>query len=321
MSLVVSQSPHLKVKTTAQAIYFWVIIALLPACFAGVYFFGFYSLLVILSSVVSALICDFVCQKLSGHDLAVNGSAIITGLLLAMVIPPAVPLWLPAIGSAFAIFIAKYCFGPGNAVFNPALVARTFLAISFPLLMTTYVAVDGLAAASPGGFGQIDGITGATPLTVAKYQGYDSLLAQYGSKQDLLWNMFIGKRPGALGETSIICILAGGIFLIIMRIIDWRIPVVYILTSGLASFVFGIDVVFSLLAGGLMLGAFFMATDYVTTPLTRNGKLIFAFGCGFLTVVLRLYSGYPEAVAFSILLMNAASPLIDRITKPRPWGY
>lgn len=307
MSFTVSQSPHLKSKLTTQKIYLWFILALLPPTFAGVYFFGVNALLVIISSLASAVLFDLICQKLTKNNIGFNGSAIITGLLLALILPPTVPLWLPILGSAFAIGLAKYAFGPGNNIFNPALIGRTFLAISFPLLMSTYIAVDGT--------------TSATPLTVAKLDGYTKLVQQYETKDNLYSSLFIGNRPGSLGETSVICILAGGIFLILMRIIDWKIPFFYLSTVVVAAFAFKQDILFYLLAGGLMLGAFFMATDYVTTPLTKKGRVIFAIGCGFLTVVLRIYSGYPEAVAFSILLMNAATPLIDRLTKPKPLGY
>jgi electron transport complex protein RnfD len=279
----------------------------LPPTFAGIYFFGVNALLVIISSLASAVLFDLICQKLTKHNIGFNGSAIITGLLLALILPPTVPLWLPIFGSAFAIGLAKYAFGPGNNIFNPALIGRTFLAISFPLLMSTYIAIDGT--------------TSATPLTVAKLDGYTKLVQQYETKDNLYSSLFIGNRPGSLGETSVVCILAGGIFLILMRIIDWKIPFFYLSTVAVAAFAFKQDILFYLLAGGLMLGAFFMATDYVTTPLTKKGRVIFAIGCGFLTVVLRIYSGYPEAVAFSILLMNAATPLIDRLTKPKPLGY
>jgi electron transport complex protein RnfD len=303
----VSSSPHIRDSITASNLYLWVIVALLPAAAASIYFFRLRAAAIILVSVGSAIVVDNILQKLTNNNLGVfNGSAIITGLLLALILPPGVPLWLPVIGVVVALGVAKYAFGPGNAVFNPALVGRIFLAVSFPALMAGYLGIDG--------------VTAATPLSIAKNEGMHVLLTQYGTTGSLNSALFTGGIAGSLGETSALALLIGGVFLIFMRVTDWRIPLVYIGTVAVLASAFGQDVLFNLFAGGLMIGAFFMATDYVTTPISRNGKIIFALGCGILTMLLRVYSVYPEGVAFSILLMNAATPLIDRLTRPRPFG-
>lgn len=295
--LIVSSYPHIKDKRTKNKIMLYVILALLPAASVGVYFFGIHALLIILVSVLTAFIADLILQHITKNIVkGINFSALLTGLLLALVLPPTVQLWIPAVGVIFAIAIAKYAFGPGNAVFNPALVGRIFLVNAFPALTSAWI--------SP------DGITAATPLTVAKLQG----LAISHT------NLFIGNISGSLGETSALALLLGGIFLIAIKVIDWRIPLTYIGSVFILSYVFKQDPIFSVLAGGLFLGAFFMATDYATTPLTSKGKLIFALGCGILTVFIRLYSSFPEGVAYSILLMNAFTPLIERYTKPRIFG-
>jgi electron transport complex protein RnfD len=308
VSLVVSSSPHLHSKETVSRLYLYVVIALVPAVLAGVYFFKARALSIIFVTVASALLVDLVCQKLTKRRLRLNGSALITGLLLALVLPPTLPLWLPVIGVIVAIALAKYAFGPGNNIFNPALVGRVFLAVSFPTLMSVYLSVDGVAS--------------ATPLTIAKVDGYQAVInsVHYGTTENLYLSMFIGNHSGSIGETSVCLLLLGGIFLIVMKVIDGRIPLCYMGTVAVMAFLFKQDILFYLMAGGLILGAFFMATDCVTTPITKKGRIIFSVGCGILTVLLRIYSGYPEGVMFSILLMNAATPLIDRLTKPRPFG-
>lgn len=296
--------PHIKDKITKNRIMLYVIIALLPATGAAIYFFKTRALFIILLSVITALITDFILQKVTKNNIGFNLSAVVTGLLLALVLPSTVPLWIPVVGVIFAIAIAKYAFGPGNAIFNPALVGRVFLVNAFPALTATWIWPDG--------------ITGATPLTIAKLEGLMTLKLKLGST--LYQKLFIGNIAGSLGETSALALLIGGIFLIALKVIDWRVPLTYIGSVFILSFIFKQDPLFSILAGGLLLGAFFMATDYATTPLTRKGKLFFALGCGILTVVIRLWSSYPEGVAYSILLMNAFSPLIERYTKPRIFG-
>lgn len=302
----VSSSPHIRGRNSVKKIYLYVIIALVPAVLAGIYFFGQRAFYIIAVTVVSGVLFDLLMQRLFGIGLHFNGSALITSLLLALILPPTVPLWLPVIGVVIAIGIAKYPFGPGNNIFNPALVGRVFLAVSFPVLMSSYIAPDA--------------VTSASPLAVSKIDGYSSLAQDFGSEEALYFSLFVGNRPGSIGETCSFLLVAGGLFLILVKVIDWRIPFFYLSSVGLLSWILGSDVLFHLMAGGLLLGAFFMATDYVTSPITKNGRIVFAVGCGVLTVVLRLYSIYPEGVAFSILLMNTATPFIDRFTVPRVFG-
>jgi electron transport complex protein RnfD len=251
----------------------------------------------------TALIIDYLLQRLSRNSLGLNPSSVLTGLLLALVLPPTVPLWLPAVGAIFAVAIAKYAFGPGNAIFNPALVGRAFLVNAFPALTATWIWPDG--------------VTGATPLNVAKLEGINVLTERV---PNLYQRLFTGNVAGSLGETSALALLVGGIFLIAFKVIDWRIPLTYLTSVFVFSFIFNQDPIFSILAGGLIIGAFFMATDYATIPMTKKGRLIFGLGCGILTVLIRVFSSYPEGVTFAILLMNAFTPLIERYTKPRIYG-
>jgi len=299
IELTTSVNPHIKNKENVNSIMWAVIISLLPALIAGVYFFGMRALWIILLGVVSASATEFIIVKLTKKDMTVmDGSAVITGLLLSLVLPPTVPLWVPVLGAIFSISIGKMIFGGlGHNIFNPALVGRTFLMASFPAIMTTWILPDGVA--------------GATPLGLWKLQGIKTSYMQ----------LFVGNIGGSIGETSAIALLIGAAFLLYKKVIDWRIPAGFIGAAAIFALAFRQDVLFHILAGGLLIGAFFMATDYVTSPLTRNGKLIFGIGCGFLTMIFRLFSGYPEGVMFAILLMNATTPLIDRFTKLKPFGY
>lgn len=286
-----SSSPHIHENTSKQKIMYLVVLALLPATFTGIYYFGFQAAIIIGTAIIAALATDILMQKITSSSMTwFNGSAIITGLLLALVLPPTVPLWIPAIGSIFAVSLGKYAFGVGNNIFNPALIGRAFLVISWPQLMSGWT--------SP------DGVTAATPLAET---------AQLSS-------LIMGEVAGCIGETSAIALLLGGLFLIAYRLIDWKIPVVYIATVAILMFFAGNDPVYHIMAGGLMLGAFFMATDYVTSPITTKGRIVFALGLGILTFIFRFYSSMPEGVMYSILLMNATVPLIERYTKPRPFG-
>lgn len=297
--LTISSNPHIKDRDNVNKVIWCVVLALLPAAAAGIYFFGINALLTILLSVSSAVVTELIIQKLSGKDITVkDGSAVLTGLLLALILSPLVPWWIPILGSVFAIAIGKEIFGGlGHNIFNPALAGRAFLVASWPALMTVWLIPDG--------------VTGATPLGLLKLQGIKTGYLQ----------LFLGNIGGCIGETSAVALLIGAAFLFYKKVIDWRIPSAYIGTVFILALIFGQDPIFHVLAGGLLIGAFFMATDYVTSPITRNGKLIFGFGCGFLTIILRLFSGYPEGVMFSILLMNAATPLIERFTRPKPFGY
>lgn len=297
-NLKVASAPHIKDSISVRRIMYSVLIALIPASVFGVYFFGLHALFVIIASILAALGTEFIGLRLMGRSFRMDGSAIITGFLLALILPPTVPIWMPVIGSAFGIGIGKLAFGGlGNNIFNPALVGRLFLFGSWPAKMTSWV--KPFAA-----------VTTATPLAQWKA----------GSVTASMSDLFYGSVGGCIGETSALALLAGGSFLIIMGYIDWRTPLSIIGTVGILMWVLGENPLFHILAGGLLLGAIFMATDYSTRPLTKKGKIIFGIGIGILVVTIRMIGGYPEGVAFSILLMNGFVPLIDRFTKMRVYG-
>lgn len=301
---IMSSSPHVRSSESTARIMRDVMIALLPATAFGVYIFGLNALFVVLVSVAAAVAAEAVLQKLMHKKVTVSdSSAAVTGLLLALNLPPAVPIWIPILGSVFAIAIVKQCFGGlGHNFINPALAARAFLLVSWPTAMTTWTFPDAVSS--------------ATPLAALKLGG---TLASYS-------DMFIGNIGGCIGETSAIALIIGGLYLIARRVIDPRIPVVYIGTVALFTWVAGPtglftgDALYHVLGGGLMLGAFFMATDYTTSPMSATGKLVFATGCGVLTSVIRLWGGYPEGVSYSILLMNLVVPLIDKAFVPKRFG-
>ncbi len=306
--LLVSPAPHLFAKRTTQDIMFLVCAALLLPTAAGVYYFGVYTLFVVLVSVVTAVLTEYVSKYLRKREFVMDGSAVVTGMLLALVMPPRVPLWMVVIGAAFAIAIVKEAFGGlGYNIFNPALAARAFLSVTFAGTMTKWI--------SPvADIAKIDSSTTATPLS--------EKFIQTGSDSELYMDLLFGDVGGSIGETSALLILIGGLILLFSGVIKWRIPTVYIGTVFLLTWIIpGEDPIFHILAGGLFLGAFFMATDYVTAPLTDKGQFIFAAGAGILVVLIRLYASMPEGVAFSILLMNAMTPLIDRYVRPTPYGY
>lgn len=308
--LILSSSPHLHKEESVSRIMWMVVLSLLPAGLAGIFIFGWSALWVILLSVASALIAEGALQFASGRKVTLlDGSAFLTGLLLAYNLPPQVPFWLPIAGSFFAVAIGKQIFGGlGQNIFNPALVGRVFLMASWPKYMTAFT--------RPMSY---DAVTSATPLMLLK----EGRLLGHISYLDF----FLGKRGGCIGEVCILALLLGGVFLLVKRYISWHIPVIYVAVVGIFTYIFGRpgalfsgDGLFHILSGGLILGAFFMATDYVTSPLTRKGQVIFAFGCGLLTAVIRLWGGYPEGVSYAILMMNAATPIIDRYTKNRIYG-
>lgn len=299
--LIVSSSPHLHSANKVSTAMRDVCIALLPALVGAVYFFGMAAATVILTCVITALLSEVIAQKIMHREVTISdGSAVITGLLLAFCLPSTIPLWIAAIGSAVAIIIGKQFFGGlGCNIFNPALIGRAFLVASWPVPMTTWVT-------------PLDGVTTATPLGILK-EGLSEQLPSLGQ-------LFMGNVAGCLGETSALALIVGGLYLLYKGHIDWRIPFSYLGTVFVVTAVVGADPFFHLLSGGLMLGAFFMATDWVTSPITKKGRLIFGIGCGLLTVLIRLMGGYPEGVCYSILLMNLATPLIDRYTKARVFG-
>ena len=307
--LIVPSSPHLHSQESVSRIMWTVICCLIPAGAAGVVIFGIPALWTIALAVVSAVFCEWLIQVLTKRKISVlDGSAILTGLLLAYNLPAQVPFWIPVIGAIFSISIAKMAFGGlGQNIFNPALAGRVFLMASWPKYLTAFT--------QPFNY---DAITSATPLALLK----EGKLVQHIPN----WDLFLGIRGGCIGEVCIIALVAGALFLLIRGYISWHIPVSFIFTAGLLTWAFGGktfftgDWLFHILSGGLILGAFFMATDYVTSPLTKKGHLAFGIGCGALTSVIRIWGGYPEGVSYAILIMNAATPLIDRYTKNRVYG-
>lgn len=301
---LISPGPHLWKGLSVSKIMYRVVIALMFPTGAAIYFFGYRALSVIGVSVAAAVVTEYVCKRLRNRAFVMDGSAVVTGILLGLVLPPTIPLWMVAIGSIFAIGIVKEAFGGlGHNIFNPALGGRAFMTACFSVPMTTWVL--------PMGFGA-DAVTSATPLSGGSvWQAGDPSVYQA---------LFLGNTAGSLGETSALFIIIGGIFLLARGIINWRIPAIYIGMVALMAVALGQDPLFYILTGGLMLGAFFMATDYVTSPLTNKGKIIFSVALGVLTVMIRHFGGMPEGVCFSILFMNALTPAIDRYTKTRPYG-
>lgn len=319
--LIVSIGPHVHAAESTQTIMWSVSGALLPAAIMSVYYFGFRALMIIVVSILTAVISEAAVQKMRGKDVTVSdGSAFLTGLLLALNVPSSVPLYIPAIGTFVAIVITKQLFGGlGFNIFNPALIGRAFILISFPKLMTTYY--EPLAAMG------MDAKTTATPLGILKEDGMARLLEIFHTKAALYQHLFLGNRAGSLGETSIAALLLGAAFLFFKRYITWHIPVSFILTTALLTWAFGGreglmtgDPILHVLSGGLILGAFFMATDYVTGPSVRSAQVIYGIACGALTALIRLKGGYPEGVMFAILIMNCFAPLLDRRVRSRVFG-
>lgn len=303
-NFIISSSPHIRSGETTRSIMLNVIIALSPAAAYGVYIFGINSLLLIAVSIISAVFSEAIFQAIRKKPITVSDlSAVVTGLLLAMNVPPTAPWWLVFIGSSFAIIMAKQVFGGlGYNFINPALAARAMLMSSWPSRMTNWV--------SP-----FDAVSGPTPLGIIN-EGNGTLPS--------LFDAFVGNIGGCLGETSSLLLILGGLYLIYKRIITWHIPVSYISTAFLVALLTsGINVtdsLYHLVIGGLMLGAFFMATDYASSPVTPKGKIIFGIGAGLLTILIRFYGSLPEGVSYSILLMNVATPMIDRFTKKTIFG-
>lgn len=300
--LTVSAAPHLRSKRSVRSIMLDVIIALTPAMIGSVYFYGFNAIKLLLVTVISAVLFEVGIQKLLKRDIAVgNLSAIVTGILLAFNLPAEAPWWVAVFGAGFAIIIVKELFGGiGSNFMNPALAARAALVASWPGIMSSYINPDGISA--------------ATPLAILK-SGAGSLPS--------IQRMLIGDIGGSIGETSAILLLIGAAYLIIRNVIDWKIPAVYIATTAIMLVLLGVDagnLVYHILGGGLILGAFFMATDYSSAPVTPMGRIIFAVGCGLLTALIRVKGGMPEGVSYSILIMNVAGPVIEKWTKPRVFG-
>jgi electron transport complex protein RnfD len=324
--MLVSVSPHLKADITTARIMWTVVACLMPPLILSVFVFGFQTLIITAVSVIGCVATEAISQKLLGRPITVkDGSAVITGLLLAYVIPPGVPLWMPVFGAVMAIFVTKIIMGGlGHNIFNPALIGRAFLVATYPVAMTTaWLAPirDGAIFRHMGA--GVDAVSSATPLYVLKHYGMAAVLEQFGSRASLYTDFFVGLMPGCIGETSALLLLLGGLYLIYKRYITWHIPVSVMASTGVLTWLFGGERLFSgdplmaVLSGGLMLGAFFMATDYVTSPNQRSGQIAYGIGIGALTVLIRLKGGYPEGVCYAILLMNPLTPAIDQLFKPK----
>ncbi|MFB5066983.1 MAG: RnfABCDGE type electron transport complex subunit D [Candidatus Wallacebacter cryptica] len=293
--LVLSPSPHVRDEDTTQKIMLTVAAALIPVWAAATYFYGFNSIRLVLASVIAAIGSEALCLALRRKPITVSdGSALVTGLLLGLSLPPTLPTWMAVFGSFIAIVVGKQVFGGlGYNPFNPALVGRAVLVASFATQMTTWTAPF------------TDAVTNATPL-VSNAASYSEL--------------FFGAVPGSLGETSALAILLGGIILFYRGVLDYRIPVGFIGTVAVFSLLFGQDVIYQLLSGSLLYGAIFMATDMVTSPITPVGRWLFGIGCGLVLVIIRFWGNLPEGLTYSILLMNALTPLLNRWTRPRIYG-
>ena len=333
-SLVVSVSPHIRSDVSVAKIMWTVNISLLPALVMGFYFFGPKAIGVVALCIVSSVFFEKIVGKAMGKPGTIaDGSAFLTGLLLGMNLPAS--LWsvhpfllhVPILGSLFAIVITKLLFGGlGYNIFNPALMGRAFLLVSWPRAMTTWLAPT---AALVG----LDAKTTATPLGVLKEEGMGKLMEVFGTKGSLYMHLLIGERAGSIGEVSALALLIGGLYLLYKKYITWHVPITFLATVGILTWIFGGknaagqlalfagDPVLHILSGGLILGAFFMATDYVTGPQIRAAQVLFGIGCGLLTTIIRLIGGFPEGVMFSILLMNCFAPLMDRMVKSKPFGF
>ena len=318
--LIVSSSPHVRTNKDTSYIMKQVVIALLPATLAALFFFRLSALNVIFFCVTGSVGAEFLCQKISKQESTIGDfSAVVTGLLLAFNVPASLPWWMCLLGAAFAIIVVKMVFGgTGNNFVNPALAARAFLLASFPVAMTLWTRTGVNWVSS----GNIDAYTTATPLSFLKAGSNGvSSLADSGIS---ISNMLIGNIGGCIGETSAVLIILGGLYLMYKGIINYVIPTFYICTVAILMFILGgfnfTFVIYELLAGGLMLGAFFMLTDYTTSPMTKKGQIIYAVLAGLITTVIRLYGGYPEGVSYSILLVNIMTPLIDKYTKTKVFG-
>lgn len=338
--LYVSSSPHVHAGASTRSIMWTVIATLAPATIWSVYLFGMSAIQVIVSTIVFSALAEAASQVIARKPVALNdGSAILTGLILSLTLPPGLPIWICAVGSVVAVVIAKMFFGGlGQNPFNPAMTGRVFLLIAFPGPLTRWLvpvgtqdtlfgapvtAMDNAGKVVALGAENVDAITAATPLGLLAEKGTEAISALSQSSE-----IFVGQINGSLGETSALLLMVGGIVLIARKIITWHIPVSFLGTMAIFAGVTHLvdstayaGPVFHLFTGGALLGAFFMATDYVTSPMYAKGKLLFGAGCGILTMVIRLFAGYPEGVSFAVLLMNAAVPIIDTYTRPKKFGF
>jgi electron transport complex protein RnfD len=305
----------------------WTVVAcLLPPLVLSIFIFGIQTLIITAISVASCVAAEAVSQRLLHRPITIkDGSAVITGLLMAYVIPPGVPYWIPILGAVMAIYVAKHLLGGiGFNIFNPALIGRAFLMATFPVAMTSawLPPIRDAAVFKYMGTG-IDAVSTATPLYVLRHYGADALMEKFGSMSTIYGDFFVGWKPGCIGETSALLLLIGGLFLLYKGYITWHIPASVIVSVGFFTWIFGGESLFTgnpllaILSGGVFLGAFFMATDYVTSPSQASAKLIFGAGIGALTVLIRLKGGYPEGVCYAILLMNPLAPALEGWFRPK----
>lgn len=298
--LVLSSSPHIHSKQSTRSIMGWVLAALAPAGLSGVYFLGLRAALVMAVCVAACVASEYVWQRLARQSSTAGDlSAAVTGLLLAYNLPPSIPFWMAAVGSIFAIIVVKQFFGGiGQNIVNPALAGRAMMLTSWPVAMTNWT---------------LDGVSCATPLAIIK-EGFSVLPP--------LSDLLVGRVGGCIGETSSLALLLGFVLLLMKDIVKWHVPMIYIAVVAALSVAFGRPAgpLYEICAGGLLLGAFFMATDYTTSPISTKGQVIFAVGCGVLTMLIRAFGGYPEGVSYSIIIMNLTVPLIDKFTRPRIFG-
>lgn len=315
--LQVSSSPHIRDSVTTRRLMLDVLIALIPSLIASTYIFGYRVLIVTALTTGTAVLFEYLSRKLmKRYDSIGDMSALVTGLLLAMNLPPTIPLWIPVVGSFIAIVIVKQIFGGiGQNFLNPALAARVILMLSYPAAMTRWaILADRARQASStvvvAAAGQVDLIATATPLYIMQNNG---TMPSY-------LDMFIGLKGGCIGEVSVLALLIGAVYLIVRKVINLWIPLTYIGTVAVITAIAGQNPLYHVMSAGLIIGAFFMATDYVTAPVTRNGQIVFAVGCGILTALIRLFGSMTEGVSFAILLMNILTPHIENWTKPVPFG-
>lgn len=321
---ILSSSPHTHANSSVRRIMLDVIIALLPTTAMGIWFFGWPAVWTVATCVSTCLVTEALCRLAMKRDNTIGDlSAVVTGLLLALNLPAGLPLWMAVVGSVFAIGVAKQVFGGiGMNPFNPALAARAFMLISFTGPMTTWL--------KPFWWRTPEAATTATPLATMKTwfaaeatasASPHGLLNRALTDVPSLWDMAIGNIPGCIGEVSAIALAIGAVYLLVRRVITWHIPFAFLTTVFVYSLVAGgAPAMMQVLTGGVMIGACFMATDYVTSPTTGLGKLVFGFGCGLVCMLIRQFGGYPEGCSFAILIMNAVCPLINRWTQPRPFG-
>ena len=308
MNLVVTSSPHIRGDFRTSRLMLDVVLALIPALIVGTVVLGIRALLVTLISMAAAVVAEYLFNLIAKRrNTIVDGSALVTGMLFAMTLPAAVPYWVAVVGSALAIIVAKLmCGGLGQNIFNPALFSRALMLMLVPVALTRYPAVGA------------DAVSGATPL---------HHMVMPALPEESILDMFLGNCPGSIGELSALALLLGGAYLVARKVISARIPVAYLATVAVITFVFHktenalVWTLYSLFSGGVMLGAIFMATDYVTSPVTKRGQIIYGIGCGVLTVLFRYYGLFPEGVTYAILLMNLCVWVIDRYTAPRIYGY